>query len=124
MAAFPSTLKVLIGTSESPSPVVARSEMERGVAKQRRIAADSVVTVPIEVIFFTKQQAADFETWFYDNTTGAQGGAAWFDWTDPRTLTTVQARIVGGELGPLIPVRDNYNLSRRTMTLEFVRSTL
>lgn len=121
MAAFPSNLKVLIGTSENPSPVVARSEMERGVAKQRRIAADSIVVVPIEVIFFTKQQAADFETWFY---TDINGGADFFDWTDPRTLTTVQARIIGGELGPLVPVRDNYNLSRRTMTLEFVRSTL
>lgn len=121
MAAFPSNLKVLIGTSEAPTPVVIRSEMERGVAKQRRIAADAIVTVPIEVIFFTKQQAADFETWFYDE---IDGGAAFFDWVEPRTGATVLARIVGGELGPLVPLRANYDLSRRTMTLEYVRSTL
>lgn len=121
MAAFPSNLKVLIGTSEAPTPVVNRSEMERGVAKQRRIAADAIVTIPVEVVFQSEQEAADFEDWFYDD---ISGGADFFDWTDPRTATVVQARIVGGELGPLIPLREKYNLSRRTMTLEYVRSTL
>lgn len=121
MAAFPSNLKVLIGTSETASPVVIRSEMERGVAKQRRIAADAIVTIPIEVVFQSQQEAADFEEWFYDD---IAGGADFFDWTDPRTSTVVQARIVGGQLGPLIPVRERYNLSTRSMTLETVRSTL
>lgn len=121
MAAFPANLKVLIGTSETATPVVMRSEMERGVAKQRRISADSIVSIPIEVMFFTKQEAADFETWFYDE---INGGADFFDWTDPRTATVVQARIVGGALGALVPMAWNYTLSRRTMTLEVVRSTL
>jgi hypothetical protein len=120
MAAFPTAFKILIETSESPTPVVIRSEMERGVAKQRRVAADTTVTVPISVIFFNKQQAADFEDWFYSD---INGGADFFDWTDPRTGTLVEARIVGGQLGELVPLRDNYNLSRRSMTLEYVRST-
>lgn len=118
MAAFPSNLKILIETSETPGSVVLRSEMERGVPKQRRIAADVLVTVPIAVIFFTKQQAADFETWFYGS---INGGVDFFDWADPRTGTTVQARIVGGQLGPLEPLRTNYELSRRSMTLEYIR---
>lgn len=121
MAAFPADLKILIETSETPGSVVLRSEMERGLPKQRRIAADVLVTVPIAVIFFTKQQAADFETWFYSQ---INGGVDFFDWTDPRTGTAVQARIVGGQLGPLEPLRSNYELSRRTMTLEYLRSTL
>jgi hypothetical protein len=120
MAAFPSAFKILIDTSEVPSPVVLRSEMERGVAKQRRFAADAVVTVPVSVIFFTKQQAADFEDWFYED---INGGADFFDWTDPRTGAAVEARIVGGVLGELVPLRDSYNLSRRSMTFEYVRST-
>lgn len=121
MATFPPDLKILFDTSEAPAPVVIRSEMERGVPKQRRIAADALVTMPISVIFFTKQQAADFEDWFY---TDIGGGADFFDFTDPRTGVVVQARVVGGELGPLVPLRENYNLSRRSMTLEYVRSTI
>lgn len=121
MAAFPSSYKILIETSEAPASVVIRSEMERGVPKQRRVAADALVTVPITVMFFSKQQAADFETWFY---TTINGGADFFDWTDPRTGSVVQARVVGGVLGELVPLRDNYNLSRRSLTLEYLRSTL
>lgn len=121
MAAFPSNIKILIDTSEAPTPVVIRSEMERGVAKQRRFAADAMVTIPVSVIFFTKQEAADFEDWFYND---IAGGADFFDWTDPRTGVAVQARIVGGQLGELVPLRDGYNLSRRSMVIEYVRSTL
>ena len=123
MATFPTNLKVLINTSETPSPVVISSEMERGVPKVRRIAADAIVVVPVEVIFFNDQQAAEFETWFY-SPTGAQAGAAWFDWTNPRTRTVVQAQIVDGDIGTLVPLADNYRLSKRAMTLRYVRSTL
>ena len=123
MATFPSNLKVLINTSETPTPVVIETEMERGIPKSRRIAADAIVTVPIEVMFFDDQQAADFETWFY-SPTGAQGGAAWFDWTNPRTRTVVQAQIVGGDIGALVPLADNYRLSKRAMVLRYVRSTV
>jgi hypothetical protein len=121
MAAFPSAHKILIETSEAPASVVIRSEMERGIPKQRRIAADALVTVPISVIFFTKQEAADFEDWFYND---ISAGADFFDWTDPRTGVDVEARIVGGQLGELVPLRENYTMSRRSMTLEYVRSTL
>lgn len=118
MAAFPPDLKILFDTSEAPAPVVIRSEMERGVPKQRRTAADALVTVPISVIFFTKQQAADFETWFSGE---INAGVDFFDWTDPRTGALREARIVGGQLGELIPLRESYNMSRRSMTLEYVR---
>lgn len=121
MATFPPTLKILIQTNEAPAPVVIRSDMERGIPKQRRIAADVLVTVPISVIFFNKQQAADFEDWFYND---IGGGADFFDWTDPRTGAAVEARIVGGQLGELVPMSQGYNLSRRSMTLEYVRSTI
>lgn len=121
MAVFPADLKILFDTNDAPSPVVIRSEMERGVPKQRRIAADSLVSVPIAVIFYSKQQAADFEDWFYND---ISGGADFFDWIEPRTGVVVQARIVGGELGPLVPLRENYEMSRRSMTLEYLRSTL
>jgi hypothetical protein len=121
MAVFPSNLKVLIETSEAPAPVVIRSDMERGIPKHRRIAADVLVTVQVAVIFFSKQQAADFETWFYND---IKGGVDFFQWTDPRTGAVVDARIVGGQLGELMPLRERYNLSRRSFAVEYVRSTL
>lgn len=121
MAAFPPDLRVLAGTSEEPAPVVLRSEMERGLPKQRRIAADVLVTVPIEVLFLTKQQAADFEDWFYQE---IGGGADFFDWRDPRTGNVVEARIVEGRLGALTPVRGAYDVSRRSMVLEYFRSAM
>lgn len=121
MAAFPPGLKILIDTSEDPDSAVLRTSMERGVPKYRRMTADVLVKVPISVIFFSKQQAADFDTWFY---TTINAGADAFDWLDPRTGVVVQANIMDGKLGPLVPLRDSYSLSRRAMTLEYIRSAM
>jgi len=121
MAAFPPSLKILIDTSEDQASAVLRSPMERGVPKYRRFASDVLVQVPITVLFFNQQQAADFDTWFI---TEINAGADAFDWTDPRTGVLVQAHILDGKLGPIVPLRDSYHLSRRSMTLEFMRSAI
>lgn len=123
MATWPTYARVLIGTSDTPGTVVVTSEMERGIPKVRRIAADSIATVPVEVLFQTEQQAIDFEDWFYDPA-GANGGASWFDWTNPRTKSVVEAQIVNGDIGALVPIREGYVMSSRSMQLRYVRSTL
>lgn len=124
MPAFPSYVKLgWKDTGEQPAPVVARSEMERGIAKQRRIAADTVVTVPLTLYFDTAADAANFESWFY-SAAGANAGAAWFDFTLPRTGAVVQARIVGGDLGSLVPASRNWAFSQRQLKLEYVRAAL
>lgn len=120
MATFPTYVKILIGSSESPKSVVVRSEMERGVPKQRRLSSDSMVTVPVDLFFETKQNAIDFETWVYSQ---IGGGANWFNWTNPRTAAVVQARIVGGELGALKPATGVWSgMSTRSMNFEYLRS--
>ncbi len=120
MAAFPSYVKVLLGATEQPKTVVMRSEMERGVPKQRRIASDTMVTVPVELLFDTPTDAANFETWVYSQ---IGGGADWFDWTSPRTGAVVQARIVGGDLGVLKPKRGVWSgVCSRNLTLEYLWS--
>lgn len=121
MAAFPPGLCVLFDTSETPETVVLRSEMERGIPKQRRFAADARITMPISVVFYSAQEAKDFDDWFYGDI-GA--GTDFFDFVDPRSGQTVQARIVGGELGPLVPLRTNFAASRRSMVIEFYRSAI
>ncbi len=122
MAVFPSTIKLgWQGTGEKPTSVVMRSEMERGIAKQRRIAADTVVTTTVIVYFDTALEASDFEDWVY---TAIGGGTDWFDFTHPRTNTVVSARIVGGDIGELIPSNRTWAYSMRQFKVEYVRAAL
>lgn len=123
MATFPNWVQLVpMDNLEQRTPVVARSEMERGVPKQRRIAADSLVTLPLTAVFANAQRAEDFEVWF---DTEANAGAAFFDFVHPRTGLTVQARIVGGDIGQLRPLgsrpRSRY---ARSFQVEYLRSTL
>lgn len=119
MAALPAYVRLgWRDAAEQPKPVVVRSEMERGIAKQRRIAADTVVTMPLTLYFDTAADAANFETWFY---TDINGGASWFDFTSMRTGGTVQARFVGGEIGKLVPTNKTWGYSMRQTQIEFVR---
>jgi len=120
MATFPAYVDIAwADTSETPATVVLRSEMERGVAKQRRMASDAMVTVPVTLYFRTKQNAIDFESWVY---TQINGGADWFDWTNPRTSTVVRARIVGGNIGSLKPSTRAWTSAERSLQLEYLRS--
>lgn len=122
MATFPTYVKLAWrDTGESPRPIVARTEMERGLPKQRRIAADTVVTVPLTCFFDTKADAVAFETWVY---TTLDGGMGWFNWTNPRTGTTVSARIVGGDIGTLQPENKTWVYARRSFKIEYVRAAL
>lgn len=123
-ATFPTDVPVVLGSySEERGSAVLRSEMERGVPKQRRMASDVMVTVKVTLQFRDSAHAATFETWL-DTQTGA--GADWFTWTHPRTGAAVQARIVGGQLGPLTPVHGTWRAGRqrcrRDATFEYLRS--
>lgn len=121
MATFPPYVKFEWRTSEQPAPVVLRSEMERGVAKQRRIAADTVVQQPLTLLFDSDTSAINFETWVY---TQIGGGVDWFDFTSLRTGGTVSARIVGGDIGKLEPAVRTWARSQRQITIEYVRAAL
>lgn len=121
MATLPAYVKVGFPQAEEPASVVMRSEMDRGVAKQRRIAADAIVTQEVTYYFKSKADAASFETWFY---TTLNGGADWFDWTDLRTGAVLQARHVEGKPGALKPATVNWAYSQRTLKLEWIRSAL
>ena len=120
MAAFPAWVKYdWRGLGETPDSVVERTQMERGIPKQLRIASDARVEVPITLHFDSKAEIAAFETWFYDDISAGQD---WFDWVHPRTGATVQARVVGGELGPLKYLRRTLDMATRTMKVEYWRS--
>ena len=124
MAAFPTYAKVALGGySESHAPIVARTEMDRGVPKQRKLQSDVMVTVALNLIFLTKADAASFEDWYYSST-GAAAGAAFFDWTDPRTGVMRQARAVANQLGALTQFQDTngFVLTTRPLQIEYLRA--
>lgn len=122
MATFPTYVKLgWRDTGEQMKPIVARTEMDRGVAKQRRSAADTVVTVPLTAYFDTKADATAFETWVYGT---VNGGMDWFTWTNPRTGSAVQARIVGGDIGTLKPANKTWVYAERSFHLEYVMAAL
>lgn len=123
MATFPSWVKLVPRDGgERPTPVVVRSEMERGVPKQRRIAADSLVTLGVTAVFDNAAKAEEFLDWFY---TDAQAGALWFDFTHPRTGVVESGQILGGDIGELRPLGTQAG-SRyvRSFQIQYLRSTL
>lgn len=124
MATFPPDVKCVMGAyEEDRAPVVLRSEMERSVPKQRRMASDTMTTVKVTLQFVSVAHNDTFEAWF-DSQIGS--GTDWFSWTHPRTGAVVQARFVGGVLGPLKPVHGTWRAGlqrcRRDATLEYLRS--
>lgn len=117
MATFPHNLCDIRqdGHAEQHQPIMLRTEMERGVARQRRQSADSRISVPCTLVFRSASAAAEFEAWYYAE------GYAWFDFTLPRTGQVVQARIIGGDIGSLSPITPAWNASERSIVLEYNR---
>ncbi len=119
MAAFPDVKFDWRDLSEAPDSVVDRTEMERGIPKQRRIASDARVEIPMTLLFDTKVEAAAFEDWFYED---INAGQDFFDFTHPRTGVVVQARVVQGTLGKLQFDQATLQASKRQLTVEYWRS--
>lgn len=117
MATFPHNLCGIRqdGHAEQHTPVVLRSEVERGMPRQRRTSADARVSVPCTLVFRSAAAAAEFEAWYYAE------GFGWFDFTLPRTGAVVEARIVGGDIGGLTPITPAWNASERSITIEYRR---
>lgn len=117
MATFPHNLCGIRqdGHAEQHTPVVSRSEVERGMPRQRRTSADARVSVPCTLVFRSAAAAAEFEAWYYAE------GSGWFDFTLPRTGAVVEARIIGGDIGGLTPITPAWNASERSITLEYIR---
>lgn len=94
MASFPAIGKVLLpGDGERPDSALLRTEMEDGPAKQARVRS-RVSVKRNKALRLSVAEFNTFKTFF--NTTIARG-ADWFDWVDPLTGTSKQARIVNGD---------------------------
>lgn len=120
MATWPTYPVVLLdGHSEQHAAIAARSDMDRGIPKQRRVQSDVPVVLSVTLLFRTDADANSFEDWYYADT-GAAAGMQSFDWTHPRTGVLYQARVVANSLGPLMPA--GRGISRRTVQIEYLKA--
>lgn len=100
MATWPSTLPayaLISGYALNPVDQTIRTDMEVGTARVRRRTAARYDMLKLSWVF-TDAQLATFRTWFDDATTGAAGGAGWFNMSvavGETGLTSHTCRFVG-----------------------------
>jgi len=118
VATFPTYVTVLLdGHTESHAPIADRTEMDRGVPKQRRTQSDVLVTFALTLLFLSTTDAEAFETWYYGD---AAAGGAYFDFTHPRTGALLSARVVANSLGALTVL--GMGRARRTIQIEYLKA--
>jgi len=97
MATFPAYAMLRFPDfTEQPEAGTIRTPMEGGLAKQRAFPSRVMVERPVSYLIKTKADYLSFKDW-YENTIARAG---WFDWTDPVTVSVIQARIKGGKIEP------------------------
>lgn len=118
MASFPSYVEILFdGYSETFDPSVERTEMERGMPKQRRINSRVLMKLSCSLLFRSKADIALFETWYF----GTIKRVGFFTMTHPRTGATINARFEGGDIGTMIPLLTQFRVARRDVVIEYLR---
>ena len=96
MPSFPSYAKILFaGFSEKRESALLRTEMESGPPKQARIKSRVLVERAAAILLTSNADYLRFVDWFSKD---IDEGTAWFDFKDPVSQTTKQARFVGGGL--------------------------
>jgi hypothetical protein len=119
MATLPSYVHILFaGFGEEFDPAVERTEMERGVPKQRLINTSVLVEVSASLLFDSEADTEAFDIWYFETIQRI----GWFQMTQPRTGQTITARFKGGKIGKLAPRSPRMDRFTRTgITIEYQR---
>lgn len=119
MATLPSFVRFKqAGASREPAPVVARTDMERGVPRTRRTNSDALQTFSATMVFHSKAEMEAFEAWYYSNTGGA-AGSAWVTWNDECSGETKTIRFAS--LDALVNLFGDYEVSEWACTIEWMK---
>lgn len=105
------------GYSEAFDPSVERTEMERGVPKQRLINSQVLVKLKCILFFRSSADQSAFEAWYFDTLKRI----GWFQLEQPRTGEIITARFEGGSIGELVPLHTRFRYSKRDVTMEYLR---
>lgn len=115
MASLPDYVSILFpGQSESFDPAVVRSEMERGLAKQRAGSSRVVRKLNATLLFGTQADVDAFEDWYFNEIKRI----GFFSVRHPRTGLMVAMRFEGADIGELQPVANGYHIATRAVILE------
>lgn len=118
MATFPSGICILAGSyGESFDPSVERTEMERGVPKQRLVNTQVLAKIKCALLFNSSADVDAFDAWYFSTIQRI----GWFQLPHPRTGLVITARFEGGAIGELSAVNNNRRRWRRDATLEYLR---
>ncbi|MCG8275410.1 hypothetical protein [Stenotrophomonas sp. NLF4-10] len=118
MADFPRYVHILTdGFSDSFDPSVERTEMERGVPKQRLANSQVLVKLGATLFFRSAADVAAFETWYFDTIKRI----GWFQIKHPRTGATIAARFENGSIGTLVPLGPAFFIASRNVVMEYLR---
>ena len=120
MATLPPGTKLLeVGFKERADPSVLRTDMERGVAKERVLNTRIVSTITVTLFFDTIADINQFETWYATEIKRI----GWFDVRHPLTRQMVPMRFVGGDIGELEPLPGGFRNGavRQNVKLEYLK---
>lgn len=118
MTQLPNTTTVMMdGFAESADPSVERTEMERGVPKQRLANTRVMARLKVALYFATSAAADEFDSWYFDTLKRI----GWFTFRNPRNGRELTVRFVGGDAGELTLIDDTGFDSKRSVTLEYLR---
>lgn len=94
MATFPTYAKILYKDySQKKESALLRTEMDSGPPKQAKIKSKVMLVRNVKIYLSSKSDFQSFEVWY--DTTLSQG-SAWFDFTDPVSGLTIEARFRDG----------------------------
>lgn len=104
MAAFPTGPKLTAsGYRYSRQSNVIRTDMEGGPTKQALMSSIDYLAFPVTYLF-TKAEFIAFQT-FVKTTINT---VEWFDWVEPVSGATLQARIVNGDISDARPLNPHF----------------
>lgn len=118
MAALPSYVSLLhAGQTDSFDPGIVRSEMERGLPKQRVQSRRVLRKLSVTLQFQTRADVNAFEAWYFTTI----GRIGFFDVVHPRTGQAIAMRFEGGSIGELVPAASGYAIATRAVVLEYLQ---
>lgn len=113
MATFPTYANILYsGYQKNRESSLMRTDMESGPPKQARVKSNTMEVHTVKIYLASKANFQSFESWYEND---ISDGASWFDFTDPVSGLTVQARFRDGgyAASPMTADMENWEVSAK-----------
>lgn len=118
METLPTVARVTFeGQKRSFDPSVERTEMERGVPRQRVLNSQVLVKQAMVFYFASIEDVTTFDDWYFD----AIKRIGWFEMVNPYSGKIIKARFENGALGDLAPDEKLPGDFRMDAVVEYLR---